>query len=338
MAISTLSTLQKSLNTRQLIANQDRDMQKAQQELVTGLKADIYADSGFRAAQTLDLRNRMTRVESFSVSNDLLAGKLQIVSDLMGQMRRGVEEFQALSVTFGDNPQGRDVLVPQAKALLTTLSSQLNTVFAGEYLFSGSEVGTMSLSLTEAGFGMPALNASGTLAETQDTLAQIDAYFGLNGASLEDSGFIADGHFKADNQLQTARLDETTKASFGITAADEGMRQIFKGVSMFASLNAGDIKDSSSYKLWLDEAGGAIMKGIAALQQRETEIGNQQEVVLNLSERQKTMQGLYNNRIADIEGVDSYEAALRFEALSVQLETSLEVTSRLRNLNLLNYL
>lgn len=338
MAISTISTLQKSLNARQLMAKQDREMQKAHQELVTGLKQDIYADRGFRAAQTLDLRNRMTRVESYAVSNDLLGGKLKIVSDLMSQMRRGVEEFQALSLTFGENAQGRDVLMPQAKALLATLGSQLNTVFAGEYLFSGTAVGTPSLTLGETGFALPQLDVAGNAAQTQATLDQIDAFFGLNGNPLAGSGFVQDGHFTGDTQLQGARLDETTKINYGLTAADEAMRQVLKGVSMYAALDVGTIQDPASYKMWLQEAGSALTKGIAAMQQRETELGNQQQVVSTLSDRQKTMKGLYNSRIVDIEGVDSYEAALRFEALSAQLETSLEVTARLRGLSLLNYL
>ena len=338
MSISTISTLQKSLNSRQLLANQDRDVQKAQQELTTGISADIYSERSFRAAQTLDLRNRMSRTESYSVSNDLLIGKLDVTSGLMASIRQGVQEFQALSVAFANGTQGREVLQPQANALIKTITSQLNTVYSGEFLFSGANTGESSVNLDSEGFPDMGLDEAGNLQKTRATLQSIDAYFGLGGADLATSGYVQGGVYTGSDTRQTARIDESTLFSYGITANDESIRQIFKGLTMFAQVDIAAISDPNSYALWLDEANTALSAGIDAMKIRETELGNQQKMVAETSQRQKNLTELYNNRVVDIEGVDAYEAATRFEALSAQLETSLSVTARLKNLSLLNYL
>src|SRR5690606_17789714 len=130
---------------RLLIAGQDKEVQRARQELTTGLKADVYADGTFRTAQSLDLRNRLMRADAFATSNKLLSAKLGVMGDAVTSIRRDAQEFLALSVAFGGRGQGDETLQAQANSLLQRTMSYLNTVYAGEYLFSGIDTNQTSL-------------------------------------------------------------------------------------------------------------------------------------------------------------------------------------------------
>ena len=334
--ISTISTLQKSLSSRQAIADQDRQVNQARQELVTGLKADVYADRSFRAAQTLDLRNRMERTEAYATSNRLLQGKLEITSSLISGIRSDIQSFQALSLSLSLGTQSRDVLLSQADALLKGISSQLNTVYDGEFLFSGQDTLAQPLNLP-ANIPAAQLPENATAADVPGQIAQLDAWFGLNGATLSTPSYFTSAYSGSDIPA-TARLDEGTQMEFGMNAGDEAVRQLLKGLTMYAQTDVDKLSDPAAFRAWVDEANDALMQGVKGLQAREVTLGNQQGFVEDMIGRQQSLTTIYNNRVVDIEGVDGYEVASRLESLSAQLEASYAVTVRLKNLSLLNFL
>lgn len=335
-AVATQSTMQKSINLRRSIAEQDAQVQKAQKEVATGLREDVYADTGFRAAQSLDLRNRMARVEQYHTSNSLLNGKLDIVSGQMAAMRGKGNDLMTMMVAFGSGRQGLDTLQTEAIATFNAVNSMVNTTYAGEYLFSGIGSNNTSQTLDLAGFPGFAFDGASSLADIDQALADLDGFFGLNGAIPSATGY--DSKQDYSGTIQKANLDETSVLQLGLTAKDDAFKQIFKGMVMFAATDATKIGDDAAYKKWLDEAIGAIQKGTSELERYEATLGNQQSLIKDTLARQENLKTIYNNRIVDIEGVDAYEAGLRMESMTKQLETSYAVTARLKNLSLLNYL
>jgi len=328
--------MQKSINLRRSIAEQDAQVQKAQKEVATGLREDVYADTGFRAAQSLDLRNRMARVEQYHTSNSLLNGKLDIVSGQMAAIRGKGNDLMTMMVAFGSGRQGLETLQPEAISTFNAINSMLNTTYAGEYIFSG--IGSNKISQTLDLSGFPSFSFDGTTALTDidQALADLDSFFGLNGVAPSATGY--DSQQDYSGTVQTANLDETSTLHLGLTAKDEAIKQIFKGIVMFAATDATKIGDDVAYQKWLDEAIGAIQKGTSVLERHEANLGNQQSLIKDTVARQANLKTIYNNRIVDIEGVDPYEAGLRMESMTKQLETSYAVTARLKNLSLLNYL
>ncbi|MCB5410857.1 flagellin [Pseudogemmobacter faecipullorum] len=334
--ISTISTLQKSLSSRQAIAEQDRLVNQARQELVTGLKADVYADRSFRAAQTLDLRNRMDRTEAFATSNRLLQGRLGITSGLVSGVRSSLQSFQALSLSLSLGTQSRDVLQSEARALIKGITSQLNTVYDGEYLFSGQNTQAEPLALPDS-LAEAQLPPGASASDAASQIADLDAWFGLNGAPLSTPNYFTSSYGGSDISAN-ARLDEGTTLEFGMNAGDEAVRHMLKGLMMYAQTDVDKLSDPAAFRAWVDEANAALSKGISGLQSHEVILGNQQNFVEDMIGRQENLRGIYNNRVVDIEGVDGYEVASRLEALSAQLEASYAVTVRLKNLSLLNFL
>lgn len=335
--INTLSTLQKSLNSRTSIANQDREVDRARQELVTGLKNDVYADKSFRSAQALDMRNRMDRTEAYLTSNRLLEGKLDVTANRLMTIRSEMQEFQVLGLSLTSGTQSHNILQEQARAALAGLASQLNTVYGGEYLFSGQNAMAESLTMPSTGIAAARLPSNASAADVANQIASLNAYFALEGATPTTPSF-SDEAYGGSHKLASAGLDETTSYDYGMTADDEAIRNVIKGLTMFAEMDVSEISDPAAFSAWTSAATHALTKGIQGITDREVQLGNQQALLARTIERQDSLMAIYNNRVMDIEGVDQYEVATRLESLSAQLEASYAVTVRLKNLSLLNFM
>lgn len=334
--LSTLSTLQKSYAMREAVARTDKALQKAQQELTTGLHQDVYEATGFRAAQSLDLRNRMDRIEAFSTSNSLLAGTMSVINSQLAAMRTSVQEFiaKALPLTGGGN--GAEAVALEARALIANLTAGINTPYGGTFLFSGMDTGALPLSDTGRLSSLSALPDGAGDAEVAAEIARINGFFDLDGATAPaGTGFAAEHYRGSQAGDMSAQIDEYSGLNFGMRADHEAFRMIFKGLAMFSDPS---YAGSPASEAWISEAITALSDGVDGLQREEAMIGNQQGLVEDASARQANLRTIYNNRIVDIEGVDSYEAATRTEQLTAQLQASYQVTVRMQRLSLLNYL
>lgn len=336
--LSTLSTLQRSLAMRETVARTDQALQKAQQELTTGLRQDVYAETGFRAAQSLDMRNRMERIDSFSVNNQLLAGKISVMSDQLGTIRTSVQGFLANALSLAGGGEGAAAVAREAEALISQISTQLNTAYAGEFLFSGMATGSVPVRDTAMLAGLAQLPEGATGAALQAEMERLDAWFGLSGGDGAQSAYVNTIYGGSTEALQSAQIDEYSRLDYGVSANDAAIRQIFKGLSMFANAGYDSAASETDRAAWINEAMSALSAGVSGLQNREAALGNQQSLLEGASLRQKNLSTIYNNRVVEIEGVDGYEAATRFEQLSAQLEASYKVTVRLQSLSLLNFL
>ncbi|MFC0281178.1 flagellin [Falsigemmobacter intermedius] len=337
-ALSTLSTLQRSLAMRDAVTRTDHALQKAQQELTTGLRQDVYAETGFRAAQSLDMRNRMERIDSFAVNNQLLAGKISVMSEQLGQIRTSVQGFLANALSLAGGGEGAAAVAREAGALISAISTQLNTAYAGEFLFSGMSTASAPVKDTSTLTQLSVLPDGATGAQMQAEMDRLNAWFALGGGDITRSDYVGTIYGGSTEGLQSAQIDEYSRMEYGVSANDEAIRQIFKGLTMFANASYDGAASADDRAAWIEEAMSSLSAGVSGIQNREAGLGNQQSLVEGASLRQKNLSTIYNNRVVEIEGVDGYEAATRFEQLSAQLEASYKVTVRLQSLSLLNFL
>ncbi len=69
------------------------ELAKAEQEVTTGTRANIYADLGTRASNSLMLRNQISRTESYVDSNTVVAAKMDVMATTMKEMRSITEDL-----------------------------------------------------------------------------------------------------------------------------------------------------------------------------------------------------------------------------------------------------
>ncbi|GHF36264.1 flagellin N-terminal helical domain-containing protein [Seohaeicola zhoushanensis] len=350
--LSNISTLQSSLARRREVARLTIGMSKAEKEVTTGLRADLFRDLGQRAAESVRLRNIVARNEGYIASNKLLNGRMEITSIAMSEMRQVADDFLALAVS-GANPGDAisSELQANARYAIERIVTQANTVYQGSHIFAGIDQDRKPMqgwTQTSAATGlspedvMTSVIGAGpaSLADVATITAEVNAVFDGTHAT---AGYTYEGTFyngtaAATGQRVEARIGEGVTVSHGIQANDDGFTELMKGLSMLASIDVSKITDEATYGAYLDAAVQSISMGSQKLLGAEASLGSTQALVEETIERHEKVNDVYAIRMVDLEGVDAYEAATRLSMLQTQLEASYAVTARLSSLTFLNFL
>ena len=297
--ISTISTSQQSLDMRLVIARNNAEKAKLAQEAASGVKQDVYADNPGAATKAMQIRTRMSATESYKTSNELLAGKLENMSDSLSEISRAAREYQDMSLAGGLTSQNRDEYRQQAEITLQGMVSMLNTTYGGEFLFSGLATDTAPVEIDGTG------NAVNYLGDVTGNLSM--------------------------------KIDDTTQMNYGIRADDPAFQDVFDALEIVLTTNLAAL-DDAGFEAMRDTVTTLMNDGLTKLTSLNARLGNNQAVLDQKIDDQYSKLGIYNAAVSDIETAEPEETALRLNQVMNQLEVSYQITARISGMTLLDYL
>lgn len=356
-SIGTVSTLQLSLGNRKHVATTTERLERAGEELSTGVKSDVFGELGARAAQLLSLRAREDNTQAYIDSNEILASKLQAMLTSVDAVRGEGQSVLEVSLINATRPStGATALQDEARAALESTIATLNISYNGDYLFAGidSDVGPLSrwddasgTTGTSPAAVLGAIVGTGpaTAAEADDMIARIDAFFASTNSdpaqNFEGTFFGGTPQLDAGGapaRRVTGRIDAGQALEYGVQANDDGFREMLKGLAMLAVTDVSKISDEAAYARWMTAVNTALSGGMDGTLQASADIGFNQQVVETAQTRLNDMSLVQRKQIAAYENVDPYEASTLVKTLETQLNATYSVTARLSQLSLLNYL
>ena len=356
--ISGVSSMQLSFTNRQNVARVTEQLQTAGQELSTGRKADLFADLGPRASVALTLRAREENTQAYMSMNELLDSKLELMVASVNSMRGGAEEvFQNAMINASRPAMGAPALQSAARAALESTIGLLNISYNGDYLFSGTASDQAPLTRWDEANPTTGLSPEevlsdivgtgpSTVAEAEAMIDQIDAFFASTNTADPDRNFEAtffngtpllDGSGDPSTRV-TARISDGQELEYGVQANDEAFRDTIKGLAMLSVIDVDQIDDDATYARWMEAVNDALGQGVEGGVAASTRIGFNQQVVANAQSQLEDISLVQQTQIGNYENVDPYEAATLVTSLETQLQASYNVTARLSQLSLLNYL
>lgn len=299
--IPTIATLQQSLGLRQIVARQTAEADGLTQEVATGLKRDVFATNAPAATRSLEVRAHRAANTAFLDTNRVLQGRLDSMADAMGAIAQAGQDFLDLSLTGAIMTDHRNVYRQQARHALEQITGLLNATYGGDHLFSGQATDRPAVRLMEA---PPA-------PVTVDVLA--------------------------GPERLSARIDDTTTLAYGVNAGDDCFRRMMDAVG--TALNA-DVTAMTQDQFDALRAGVTALlgSGLQGLTTAQARLGNQQQVLDDRIDGQHALENLYAREVADIEGADVEETAVRLQSMQMQLRATYEVTARMGRMTLLDYL
>lgn len=299
--ISTIATLQQSLSLRQIVARQTAEADGLTQEVATGLKRDVHADNAPAATRSLEVRAHRATNSAYLDTNNVLQGRLDsMVYALAGISEQG-RAFLDLSLTGAIMTDHRNVYRQQARHTLEQITGLLNSTYGGDYLFSGQTTDTAAVQMVE-------------VPPAPVTVAYLGSAAPMS-----------------------ARIDDTTKLTYGVNATDDAFRDIIDAVG--TALNA-DVSAMTEAQFDALRAGVTTLldSGLQRLTAIQARLGNQQQVLGDRIEGQYALENLYAREVNDIEGAHIEETAVRLQSIQQQLRATYEVTARMGRMTLLDYL
>jgi len=310
MTIDRVATSMQSQYLMAQVAHTSANLNDSQTQIASGKVANDYTGFGDKAAALEIARSAAARADAYKSATgaaltqaDLQNTQLTTLSDLAGQLR------QAVTKAVADNDGSN--LMASVQSIFEQAVQVLNTKDAnGNYLFGGDKNGTAPV--------------------TVSTLADLSAL--PSAASAFANGSIAASVNVADGE----------RVKVGVLASDAG-KDLMQAIKDIAGFNAGA---SGPLGATLTDAQSTFLSGeIATTVSASKAVNNvaalNGETYNRLKEaiaRQDTLSALYQGFTSDIEDADMTKAILNLNQNQAALQAALQVTARLNQVSLLNFL
>ena len=171
-----------------------------------------------------------------------------------------------------------------------------------------------------------------------------DSATALVDATQSDTVFWYRGDSSTDSARDSAvvRIDRSISLSFGARADEEAFRKIVQNLSVLAaeSFSATNPSDQARYSELRNRVSSelAFNPPSQSVLQVISEFGQKQGVLGDVQERQTATRNTTSEILGEIENADSFEVSAQILQLQSRLEASFEVSSRLSQLSLLQFL
>ena len=350
MKTSFISNLSVQSAMRSTINQVQNELIDAQREVVSGQHNNIGQVLGGTTARALDLRRERDMMDNLMATNSVVTQRLsssqmalETISDA-GQT--ALNTFVALAGST-DSTQ-----LSTAAQTLTNVLDQFtdaaNTSVNGEYIFAGintdvkpvgdyisDETGARTAFRTAFSgfFGFNQTDPQAEFISPADMQTFLDTVVEpmfMSGAAWSTTWSTA-----SDTPM-TSRISRSEVVQSSVTINQDGFRQLaFGAVIGLELLNLPISSDTRA--IVSDKAIDVMGKAIYGIDSERGLLGLSENRVAMADEVLKAQVDIVKLNLDDLEGVDVYEASTKITALSNQMEISYNLTARISELSLVNY-
>jgi flagellar hook-associated protein 3 FlgL len=356
MKTTYVSTSAISNVLRSTVLKAQEQLISANKEMTTGRYADIGVSIGSRTGLTVNVRSQYDRIEGILDTNGLISQRLDTSQEALGSMLSVAQNFMATLLAVRNGEKGAEVLVTEATHALQTMTGAANTAVGNQFVFGG--INTQQQPMTDyfstlpppAAPGTPAANkaaidtafAAAFPVATYPTIADIpaaDLTTFLQGAFATEFADPAWGTnwSSASSRNLTGRISPNEVMTVSTNANEPFMRDLAKAYTMIVGLPTADMSQNT-YEALVGEALATVSNAVQGLIKTQAQLGSAQSRVSTASDRLGIQRDILSKQIQGLEGVDPYEAKLRVDQLTTQVETSYALTVKFQSLSILNYM
>jgi flagellar hook-associated protein 3 FlgL len=344
--LGRVSTYSLQFGLRDSIRELQVDLEKAQQESISGRHADTGLVLGTRVSYNLDWRIELNGLNTTVDRNNRAKEKAAATQSAMDFIRNAASELMEMLPAARTSQNGKEVARNGSQLSLGAIADGLRTSFAGTYLFSGISADVDPLvdyqgSPAETAFDA-AFQAEFGFAKTDAQAANISAsqitQF-LNGTFsdiFDDPNWQANWSSVSSVNPQT-QIDKHTKVDASANIGERPFRDVlWAAIAVFELSNTAI--GQGAFQAIADAALTKLANSAQGLGEIQARIGQAQKSMEIANNKMESRSSLLESAIARTEGVDPYDAVTRLNSLSNQLEASYSVTSRISKLSLMNYI
>lgn len=284
-------------------------LNKSQKQVSSGLVATDYAGYGDKVAVLEAARSAGARVDAYQsatkqaiTQTDLQDAQITSLSDLAAQLRKAITD------AVGQN--NGSTLMTEAKSIFDSAAQILNSKDAnGNYLYGGEKTDTPPFTATSL----------------DDLVAMPSAAGAFANGTIPSSVRVGDG--------------ETVQIGQLASDLGTGLMSALKDLAGYVSTN-GDFGTelTTTQSTFLTGAIGSAKTAADGLNNVNAANGFVFNQLKDVSDKQDSMATLYKGFVSDIQDVDMPTAVTKLNQNQVALQASLQVTSQLQQISLLNYM
>ncbi len=333
----------------QYVGRGQNSLNKLEAQISSGKVAESFADQP-RTTSLISLKTVTASRDQYLTNISAADTRLSIAASALDSMSDIAEKMTELLLpTETDTVESRKTI---STGYLQQMVSLLNAQSGDTYVFGGTDTDSPPVQFDhdptdDAYWGQ----GGGYFTYPPPTAAdagKFDAsapYDGTNGYRVSyykgGPGVTDDGTVAAGLKV---RADRDVSVSVGFSAAEPAFESLMRGIHMIASLpstvpNAGPPAfTDTDYQELVTAARKLIETGKNGIQEIQIRASSAQVTLNNAEQNHKEMLKVELPLISEIEDADPAEAMLKYQKASVQLQAMYQLSVRIQDLSLVNYL
>lgn len=347
MKTQAISNFSHSSSLRSLLATTRKEINKAKQEVTTGLVFDVGLSLGHKTGQTVSLRSEFNRLNIASEQNKLTQQRMKTAQIAMGAMVKDAQGLLKSVTGVTGARENATVIAKSANSTLHAITDLLNTSFNGEAVFGGINTKTTPVvEYTEGsapkkaiqqafknhfGFSIDDPKVKEITAEEMKTFLEGDFAKEFN-----NKNWMANWS-KASDAVINSQISANETINTSVSANADGFRKAVMSAVMVAEFAPIGLNDAALSAL-TGQATKSATDAIEGITSEQAALGLSEARTEAVTVRISAQQNILNRSVLDLEAVDPAEAKTRLDSLVDQLNLAYQLTAELRKLSLLNYL
>ncbi|QXX74697.1 flagellar hook-associated family protein [Methylovirgula sp. HY1] len=345
---SYISTYSLSNTLQQFVLTAQSNLATAQQEVSTGVYADVGLQLGAATGQDFSLRADNSLMQTLSSTNTVASTRLSTTQSLLGNIQTTAQDFLN-SLLSSTGTTSANALQGIAQANLQSLTSQLNTSISGQYVFGGINSGTIPITDYYASTSSPnqaAVNSAFTAAfgfsqssasVSSITGTQMQSFLSTQFPTLFQGSNWTSDWSAASSTTITSQISQTQTASTSVSANQSAFQDLAQAYTMVANLGTQNLS-SGALNAVTTTATSLVQKAINGLVNTQADVGIVQSNISTSNNQMSVQMNILTTQINNLESVDPYQVATQVTDLQTQIETAYSLTAQLHKLSLVNYI
>lgn len=309
-------------------------LQRLSAELTSGQKSDLSSSVSGDYLPLVGIERLLTNAAAFSTATAetaLIASSTQAALELI-QTQSSDLGPALLTAGTAENAEMIKTTSFDAKVKFEAVLSALNTRVADRYIFSGTD--TDAPAVADVGTIIGALQ---TAISAETTALGVESV--VNNWFDDPSGFETIGYLGSSNGLAPIRVSEDDQVDLDVTAANDDLRNVLKGLAMVTLLAEGALSASNSERGSLMRASGErLLSAQSNLSVVRAKVGSTEERIDSVTSNNSARTTALEIARSNITSIDPYKTVTELQAVQTQLETFYTLTARLSRLTLAEYL
>lgn len=301
--VTRIATSYQNAATLRNLQQANANMALSTYQITTGLKSRTLSEDSGNANRILTLKDVQVRTDTYIANLGSASSQLTATESALQQMTDLITEATALATTGRNenSAETRSTLAPKAQAIAESFYNLLNTQYNGQYVFSGSNGNTETISGNAAATAFP-------------------------GEPIDTSWYQGDG------TLSSVVSGAGTTQEYGVLGNDDSFSKLKAGLEgLWYGLQNNNVTE-------MDTAISNIAAAKSSLTSLVSDVGGQMNNVDALTERYTNQKTFVKTNLDDLEQVDVSEALTTFSQQSSTLQASMMIIAQTNSLTLLDYI
>jgi flagellar hook-associated protein 3 FlgL len=321
----------------------------AMTEESTGQYADLGLQLGDQSGYELSLKEQVGQLQTLTSGNSLVSTNLSTAQNALSAIQSSAQTTLNDLVAWTPSANSGASLQNMGQSALQSLIASTNTTSGDQYVFGGinSAVAPMA-----DYYSTPASAAKTAIDQAfQTTFGVLPSDPGAANISASAMQSFLSGPFAALFQGASWSADWSSASSVNTSAEiapgqtvttstnanQPGFQQLAQAYAMLSEFGGSELSGDAQQAV-ATAASSLVSQGVNSMVNVQAELGSTQSAVTNTNSSMSSQLTILQGQLGNLDNVNTTATAAQITALTNQVQMAYELTSRLSQLNLAQYL